>query len=278
MRLSLCRRGGLVGCVGALLLASAPTLAQDPGPAKPAEPTPVPAPDKPADPPITAVKKAARPVEPATVPATRPGTWMRQHEAFVERAKKGDADLLFLGDSITAGWRAAQGVWDRYYSPRHATNFGIGGDRTQHVLWRLEHGELDGIKPKVVVLMIGTNNIGSNPDDEVANGVHAVIDSLRSKLPEAKILLLAIFPRGSNRDKTIPAIAPDPRVARINSQLATFDDGKMVKYLDIGSTFLDSEGRVHRAAMPDFLHLTPTAYAKWADAIEPTLWDMMESK
>ena len=242
--------------------------------------------DKPADAPVPpgstdptpATRREAAAVPSATVPAPRPGNWMKQHEAFLDRAKKGNVDLLFLGDSITAGWRNAPAVWSRYYQPRQAANFGIGGDRTQHILWRLDNGEVDTLHPKVVVLMIGTNNLGSNTEAEVAEGVKAILDRLRSKLPDTKILLLGIFPRGSNRDRTIPSVPPDPRVARINARLAAFDDGKTVKYLDIGVHFLDDAGRVSRATMPDFLHLTPAAYQTWADAIEPTLWDLMEPK
>ncbi len=263
------------------MLASTLVTAQD-QPPKPAEaPTPIPtaSPAPSADTtPAPAAKREVPPAASATIPAPRPGVWIKQHEAFLDRAKKGPVDLLFLGDSITAGWRNAPAVWSRYYAPRQAANFGIGGDRTQHILWRLENGEVDGIHPKVVVLMIGTNNTGSNTEAEVAEGVKAIVERLRSKLPDTKILLLGIFPRGSNRDKTIPSITPDPKIARINARLAALDDQKMVKYLDIGVAFLDEAGRVSRAAMPDFLHLTPIAYQTWADAIEPTLWDMMESK
>src|SRR5213592_2220653 len=99
---------------------------------------------------------------PATVtPVPRPGSWMQMHERFLDQAKKGNIDLLFLGDSITQGWHD-NAVWKRFYGPRNAANFGIGGDRTEHVLWRLQHGEVDGIHPRVVVLMIGTNNSGAN--------------------------------------------------------------------------------------------------------------------
>ncbi len=259
------------------------TIAQD-QPPKPAEkPVEVAAPSAPLAPsadsaPAAAARREAAPVAPATISAPRPGVWIKQHEAFLDRAKKGPVDLLFLGDSITAQWRNAPAVWSRYYAPRQAANFGIGGDRTQHILWRLENGEVDGIRPKVVVLMIGTNNTGSNTEAEVAEGVKAIVERLRSKLPDTKILLLGIFPRGSNRDRTIPSVTPDPKIARINARIAALDDQKMVKYLDIGVVFLDEAGRVSRATMPDFLHLTPIAYQTWADAIEPTLWDMMEAK
>ena len=242
----------------------APAQAPAPAPAKPAEASPAPA-----------AQRATPPPAPATVPAPRTGAWVKQHEAFLERGKKGDVDLLFLGDSITAGWVNAKDVWARYYAPRKATNFGIGGDRTQHILWRLDNGEVEAIHPKVVVLMIGTNNVGSNPEAEIADGVKAILDRLHSKLPDAKVLLLGVFPRGSNRDRALPSVAPDPRIAGINARLAAFDDGKMVKYLDIGAAFLE-DGRVSRANMPDFLHLTPASYGIWADAMEPTLWQLLD--
>ncbi len=231
-----------------------------------------PAPEKKAD------DKIEMPVNSALVPQPRPGAWAKRHEAFLEQARKGDVDLLFLGDSITAGWGGAAPIWARSYAPRKAANFGIGGDRTQHVLWRLDNGEAEGIRPKVVVLMIGTNNVSSNTEDEVAEGVGAVVARLREKLPESKVLLLGIFPRGLNRDKSQVTTAPDPRIARINARIAAIDDRKVIKYLDIGIHFLDQAGQIPGAVMPDYLHLSRKGYRAWADAIEPTLWGMMEEK
>jgi lysophospholipase L1-like esterase len=140
----------------------------------------------------------------ATTPAPRDENWVKRHEDFVAEAEKGSVDLLFLGDSITDGWRnKGRAVWDKNCAPRHALNLGISGDRTQHVLWRMENGELKNLKPKVVVLMIGTNNTGKERDGkprnttpEIIEGVSAVVKGLRAKLPDSKILLLAIFPRG----------------------------------------------------------------------------------
>ena len=240
--------------------------------------TTAPAQDQPAKPvaaPAVEPKKTQAPA-PATVPAPRPGKWMEQHEKFLKRDKEGDVDLLFLGDSITAGWNSAKDVWSKSYGSRKPANFGIGGDRTQHILWRLDNGEVDHIQPKVVVLMIGTNNLGANTNDEIVDGVKAILDRLETKLPATKVLLLGVFPRGATRDKTQTLIPPEPRVAAINDQLAKLDDGgKTVKYLDIGSTFLE-DGKVSKAIMPDFLHLTPAAYQLWADAIEPTLAQLLD--
>jgi lysophospholipase L1-like esterase len=215
----------------------------------------------------------------AIIPAPRDEKWMARHAGFVQEARKGGIDILFLGDSITDGWRnKGSNVWNKYYAPRHAANFGIGGDRTQHVLWRMEKGELDGIKPKVVVLMIGTNNTGKENDagkirntvPETIAGVQAVVKELRVKLPDSKILLLAIFPR-STLDNPQRA-----QVALINTVIARLDDGKMVKYLDIDPKFLEADGTLSTNIMPDLLHPNESGYQIWADAMGPTLDEMLK--
>ena len=226
-----------------------------------------------------AVDQPPTPSNTAVAPEPRAGAWMKLHREFLDRASRGDVGLLFLGDSITAGWNTAgQATWDRHYAPRRAANFGIGGDRTQHLLWRIENGEVDGIKPRVVVLMAGTNNLGNNTEEQVIEGVGAVVTRLRSKLPEAKVLLLGIFPRGASLNPAQPFATPDPRVAQVNARLAKIAFGPEVWYLDIGARFLDSAGHVSKAIQPDFLHLTRQGYQIWADAIEPTLWEMMDEK
>src|SRR6478672_9961082 len=137
----------------------------------------------------------------AVVPAPREGNWMKRHESFNERVKQGNAELLFIGDSITQGWEGnGKAVWEEFYGKRNAVNLGIGGDRTQHVLWRLDHGNVDGINPKLAVLMIGTNNSGSNTSEQIAAGVKAIVEKLRTKLPNTKVLVLGIFPRADNFD------------------------------------------------------------------------------
>jgi lysophospholipase L1-like esterase len=215
----------------------------------------------------------------AIIPAPRDEKWVARHEGFVQEARQGGIDILFLGDSITDGWRnTGSNVWNKFYAPRHAANFGINGDRTQHVLWRMDHGELDGIKPKVVVLMIGTNNTGKEKDTgkirntvpETIAGVQAVVKELRAKLPASKILLLAIFPRSTLDD---PQRA---QVALINTVIAKLDDGKMVKYLDIGPKFLEADGTLPKSIMPDLLHPNERGYQIWAEAMEPTLDEMLK--
>jgi lysophospholipase L1-like esterase len=213
--------------------------------------------------------------------ATRPeprqeNFWTELHEKFLDRAKRGHIDLLFLGDSITQGWNDNE-VWRRYYGPRHAANFGIGGDRTQHVLWRLDNGEAEGYTPGVVVVMIGTNNIGSNTSAEIAEGNRAILDRIHSRWPEAKVLLLGVFPRGTSADranKDQAAASLDPRTGEINALLEKLGERDDVTYLDIGKVFLDDEDHIPRDIMPDFLHLSPEGYRRWAEAIEPTLWEM----
>jgi lysophospholipase L1-like esterase len=218
----------------------------------------------------------------AIEPLPREGNWVKRHEGFVELAKKGGVDVLFLGDSITDNWRKADRglpVWEKEYAPLHAENFGISGDRTQHVLWRMKNGEMDGIKPKVVVLMIGTNNTGlerdkltsRNSNEETVAGVTAIVKGLRTELPKAKILLLAIFPRAATPD--------DPariQVKQINEQLAKLHDGKSVYYLDIGAKFLEPDGTLTKEVMPDYLHPSTKGYQIWADAIREPLAQLLK--
>ena len=216
----------------------------------------------------------------AIVPALRtsPTNWVARHEGFLAEAKQGKFDLVFIGDSITDGWRkGGREVWNKSYAPRHALNLGIGGDRTEHVLWRIEQGELDGLKPKAVVLMIGTNNTGKEKDGsdrnstaEVIEGVTAVVKAIRTKLPGSKLLLLAVFPRGK-------VDAPQrAQIKEINTAIAKLGDGKMIRFLDIGKVFLAEDGSIPKTIMPDLLHPNAEGYQRWADAMEPTLAGMLK--
>ncbi|MDR3621434.1 MAG: platelet-activating factor acetylhydrolase IB subunit [Paludisphaera borealis] len=207
------------------------------------------------------------PAQTPTTLAAAPRTdewWTNMHKDFLAQTKKGGIDLLFLGDSITQGWGGNE-TWKKHYTPRHAANFGIGGDGTQHVLWRVENGEIDGIKPRVIVMMIGTNNAGGSSADEIAAGNKAIVKQLRKRLPETKILLLGVFPRSEKPDDT------RAKLKAVNEKIAKLDDGDKVHYLDIGSKFLREDGTISADIMPDFLHLSPKGYAIWADAIEPSL-------
>ena len=211
----------------------------------------------------------------ALVPAPRenPKNWMSRHEKFVAQAKRGGIDILFLGDSITDFWRTkGSNVWNQYYAPRHAANFGISGDRTQNVLWRIENGELDGIHPKVTVLMIGTNNSKSDSAADIAGAIGMIIDQIHSKIPDTKILLLAIFPR--NKPKDTPQSLET--ISEVNTQIAFYDNSDTVRFLDIGAKFLGPDGKVHKDVMADYLHPTQKGYKIWAAAMEPTLDAMLK--
>jgi lysophospholipase L1-like esterase len=201
----------------------------------------------------------------AIQPAPRDAEWIKRHEGFVAQANKGNAKILFMGDSITDGWRGEK-LWKKKYAPMKAVDFGISGDRTEHVLWRMKNGECDGIKPKVVVLMIGTNNMGSNSAPEIVEGITAIVKDFRSRLPKSKILLLGIFPRDEKADSPVRK-----KIADVNREIAKLDDGKWIKYLDIGEKFLDSKGDLPSDVMPDFLHPNAKGYQIWADAMDPTL-------
>jgi lysophospholipase L1-like esterase len=201
---------------------------------------------------------------------------VKLHESFLERAKKGDVDVLFLGDSITQGWgnQGSKEVWESAFGKLKPANFGIGGDRTQHVLWRITEGkELEGIQPKVVVLMIGTNNMGDNSAEQIADGVTAIVKELNRQKPHTKVLLLGIFPRSA---KATDAVRD--KIKDCNQRIAKLDDGKLVHYLDIGGKFLESDGSLSKDIMPDALHLSKKGYIIWADAIKDDLGKMLAGK
>ncbi len=216
---------------------------------------------------------------PATTPVPRPEPGMQaRHANFNAISQKGEAELVFLGDSITQGWEGAgKQVWEQKWTPLKAANFGVGGDRTEHVLWRLENGNFDGLKPKLIVLMIGTNNTGHQKPDgyqctaqQTAEGVKAILDKLKSKCPGAKILMLAIFPRGP--DSSDPMRKQNQAT---NALIKNYADDKTVYFMDIGQKFLQPDGTLTREIMPDLLHLSPKGYELWADAIEDKVKELM---
>ncbi len=218
---------------------------------------------------------------PAAEPEDRSAkeSWLARHEKFVEIANtETDCQILFLGDSITDYWRTkGLPIWNEKYAPYNAVNFGISGDRTQHLLWRLHNGELGSLQPKVVVMMIGTNNVsvgsdGKTPRSTVAEtvgGIRANVDYLRENLPDAKILLLGIFPRGTrdSRERS--------DVEEINRQIAELDDELHVFFRDIGREFLWSDGELPKNIMPDLLHPTPAGYAIWEAAMREPLAQLL---
>jgi lysophospholipase L1-like esterase len=214
----------------------------------------------------------------AATPKKDAGQFVKRHESFLARGKSGPIGVLFLGDSITDNWSRAPEIWNKYYGPYQPANFGIGGDTTQNVIWRIEQGELDGIHPRVVVLMIGTNNAGSNDAAEIFAADRKIVGMIRTRLPDTKVLLLAIFPRGSrkNRDGTEDNYAVRMAIINaVNPQLATLDDGAHVRYLDFGAKFLGPDGKIPDAIMSDHLHPTAAGYQIWADAMQPLLAEMM---
>lgn len=210
----------------------------------------------------------------AITPEPRQGGWMNRHEQFNKNAQanQGNVDLIFVGDSITQGWEGrGKDVWEKYYGHRKPLNLGIGGDRTQHVLWRLDNGNIKGIQPKVALVMIGTNNSGNdrNSAGEIVDGIEAVVKKLRTKLPEMKIILLGIFPRGEKFNDQ------RGKILQVNQTIRKLHDGAHVHYVDIGHRFMDNDGVIPRAIMPDFLHFSTAGYGVWAKAIETKLASLL---
>jgi lysophospholipase L1-like esterase len=196
--------------------------------------------------------------------------WKDRQALLNKRADEaGDkAEVVFIGDSITQGWEGeGKEIWARNYAGLNAVNLGIGGDRTQHVLWRLENGNLKGLKPKAAVVMIGTNNSNGedNTAEQIADGISAIVKKLRETLPDAKVLLIPIFPRGEN---------PNPQRGKIlqaNQIVQNLADGEHVIWVDFGYKFVTAEGRIPRDLMPDYLHLSQKAYGIWADSLAEPL-------
>ncbi len=209
-----------------------------------------------------------KPVAVVPVPQTA-SWWTTKHEHTLARIRQGDVDLLLIGDSITQGW-ADEGrrIWDAYYGRRRAVNLGFNGDRTEHVLWRLEHGEIEGIAPKLVVVMIGTNNTGSrsDPPEETAAGIQAILTILRTRLPGTKILLLGVFPRRASVDDPLRQLN-----AAINDRIRHYADNQQVFFLDLSRCFLDDSGRLSPDLMPDYLHPNERGYQVWADGMEDVI-------
>ena len=216
---------------------------------------------------------------PAIVPVSREGKSLERQTLVLQRAKdnQGPCDIAFIGDSITQGWEGnGKNVWAKYYGSRKCLNFGVGGDRTEHVLWRFENGQLDGVKPKAAVLMIGTNNSNKNKDGteayseaEILEGVQAIVKQLRTRLPDTKLIVLGIFPRGQTFS------TQRGKLLQINQALAKLDDGKMIHYVDFGSQLIEAGGSISKEIMPDRLHLSEKGYEIWATAIEGKLKELL---
>lgn len=200
--------------------------------------------------------------------------WKTRHEEKREQAKAAEIDVVFIGDSITHGWEneGAQ-VWQEFYLGRNAFNLGFSGDRTEHVLWRLQDGAVSGMTPSLAVLMIGTNNTGHRMDPAAytAEGIERIVSDLRSRLPDTQVLVLGILPRHVS-----PHNEMRKRNEEVNQLIATLDNGETVHYLDIGANFLKEDEAIRADLMPDLLHLNPAGYRVWAEAMEPTIKRLLQ--
>lgn len=201
-------------------------------------------------------------------------SWMKQHQDICKLAETKHPQLVFIGDSITQSWggpgrkvwKPAKKVWRKEYRQYKALNFGISGDRTEHILWRLQNGNLGQINPKAIVLLIGTNNIADNSSAEIIKGITAITQLINRELPDCKLLLMAVFPR-NELDHPYRQ-----KVNEINAGIQSLHNGASIHYLDIGSEFLTKEGAInHQFIGGDKLHLTPAGYQVWADSIRKPL-------
>src|SRR5262249_48379777 len=200
------------------------------------------------------------------------------HEQLLAKARHGGIDVYFLGDSITRRWGATDypeflANWKQNFYGWNAANFGWGGDTTQNILWRLENGELDGLNPKIIVILAGTNNVGRQPGDDakvadISKGIKAIVDLCRQKAPRATIVLTAIFPRNDS-------MAVVPTIDRINENIAKFADGRTIRFLDINDRLADKNGILFDGLTVDKLHLTLKGYQIWADALKPVFTQIL---
>ncbi|MDM7996850.1 MAG: GDSL-type esterase/lipase family protein [Acidobacteriota bacterium] len=206
---------------------------------------------------------------------------MTAHAQLLEKTKKGKIDIYFEGDSITRRWGATDypeflANWRQNFFGWNAANFGWGADSTQHILWRLHNGELDGVHPKIIVLLAGTNNVGGwNPAEDadakaadVIRGLKAIVNLMREKAPEAVLVVMGIFPRNDN-------MALMPVIHKINAGLAQLADGRKIRYLNINDKLADGEGRLFEGMTTDRLHLSVKGYQVWADALKPIFTELL---
>jgi lysophospholipase L1-like esterase len=203
------------------------------------------------------------------------------HRQMLDSLKKGRIDVYFVGDSITRRWRATDYPhflenWNKNFFGWNAANFGWGGDTVQNILWRMRNGELDGVQPKVIVLLAGTNNVGTFPANDarvaaIDGGIKALLDTLREKAPKATIIVMGILPRNDG-PKPIAVIRS---INKINEQIAKYADGKAIRYLNINDRLADRDGKLFKGLTVDRLHLSLKGYQVWADALKPLLTELL---
>ncbi len=218
------------------------------------------------------------PSDSAFIPARRSAgkdlAWLARHEQFVTRAKQGEIDLLFLGDSITDDFRTVPGALDFFnqrYGQWRPANFGIDHDRTQHLLWRILNGEIQpAMKPRVAVILIGTNNTGADSPEAIARGIEECVKAVRKQLPTTKVLLLGLFPRGR-----YPTTEKRAIILKVNQQIAHLDDGRNIRFLNLYDTFLQPDGELSDQVMYDHLHPSLKGYQIWVDGMQTVLDEMM---
>ena len=201
--------------------------------------------------------------------------WMPRHEEKLNEEGRESSELLFLGDSITHGWESTgENVFEQYFSGYKVHNLGFSGDRTENVLWRIQNGALNNLNPKVAVLMIGTNNTGHRQDSAecTAKGIELILDEFKERLPETRVLLLAIFPRGEAPDEDLRQLNK-----QINQRIEKFSDREKVTFLDINHVFLSEEGFLSEEIMPDMLHPNEHGYQIWAESIDSYLKKLFEN-
>jgi len=222
-----------------------------------------------------ATETATAPV--AATPAPRDFDWWKErNDKLNERAKTEQWELAFLGDSITQGWEGhGKELWEKFYGEREAVNLGFSGDETQHLVHRIQNGNLAGQSPKLAVVMIGTNNLGNakhSPAD-VIEGISLLLDTLKQQTPKTQVLVLGVFPRGESKD--------DPyreQIREVNEGISDLVDSETTHFLDIGQVFLEEDGTLSKKIMPDALHLSEEGYKLWAEAIEAKVAELLEEK
>ena len=202
-----------------------------------------------------------------------PQAWLKIHQQHLKQTQQRPINVVFLGDSITRGWQKHKKLWQQHYGKLGAVNFGMGGDRTQQVLWRIDDGLFDEIQPQLVVLNIGVNNLwqDNSSSGHIAAGIEKIVAGIQIKSPQSKILLLGILPTGEQ-----PNTPKREKIQAINRQIQQFDNGSTIRFLDMGSNFLKPDGSISKDVMPDYLHLSKQGYQIWAESMQKIFTEMLD--